>query len=943
MVLVTVVPALVLSAVLIPINVVERREETALRLEDTAYAFGHSLETAMDYHLRGIESMARAAGITGLDDTALTNDLTAEQVRLYPDLLSAILVDRRGDIVALSASQRINVGQEDIDAVVGSSVADRNYFRVPMATGAPYVSDVFQGRGLGERLIVALSAPIFNAGGDADGVAEATLDLTRIGTLTDTARLDERTLVLLLDRQGQLIFANRDDVDLPLGAHVDGERADGVGPSSVFDKAPSRTLSVLFNLQQNGNTQRYLGTRFLLDNGWFVVAASPSPTLLASMQSQIVFPALLLLVAMLLALIIARGLWKRLAQPLESLAERLRHFDPDHPEHLNQAELASAPEEVDVVMGSFFELVERLRSSLQSLAESRDNERRLRRHLENTVSDREREIRLRTRELEKRSEQLKRAAEEADTAMRAKSDFLANMSHEMRTPLTAVLGFAETALEREQDQDGPNNEMLEAVLQNARHLEYLINDVLDLSRIEAGQMHLEQQPVDLAELFAGMRASEGKRARDKGLRFALELQTAIPQRILADEGRLLQVLLNLTSNAIKFTEQGEVRIALAWLDDNHQLVIVVSDTGIGISAQQQKKLFERFSQADSSVTRKYGGTGLGLAISRQLVELMGGSISVESRAGEGSSFSVVLPIERVDEAMLESTAALPKGPKPTRPVSIEPNSLSGRVLVAEDNNFTRELIQLLLKRMGAEVTMVENGQLAVDAVKEQAFDLVLMDMHMPVMGGLEATGKIRQSHPDVPIVAITADTLARHIEEQFAAGCNETLTKPIDRAQFQKVVSHYLPRGHSSLDQTSSASTNTSEMASMDLVHPMADNELPAPTAEDDLATLVPDDDDELAAAEAKLRRGFVDSLSDYLLPLDYALATNDRDRVGEILHSLKGTAGSYGFRRLSKLAFEADHAWKERPGSMTAKQALEALQEAALSLQEQAMNQASA
>ena len=906
MVLVTIMPALALTAVLIPLGVQERQSDIVSRLNSSANAFSHSLETTLDYHLRGIESLASAAGMRPMQVDEQLQKLVDNHLLLYPDLLSALSSDLDGTIVALAADARLADAGAPAASIIGESIADRAYFRVPLASGSSYVSDVFTGRGIGDDLIVALSAPVRDTRGRVRGIVQGSLDLSRIDQLIDAETISPDNLLLVLDRRGRLIFSS--------GA---GSAQLSIGEAYEHVLGDDGQLNRFHLPLANGET-RFIARSRGLGNGWHVIVATPEPSIWAIIQPQIGFPAVLLLIAAMVALTMARSLWRSLARPLENLAARVRHFDPSEPQPLNQGPMPKAPAEISMLLESFDELGERLRTSLLSLGESRDNERQLRRHLEATVTDREREIRLRTRELEERSEQLRRAADEADAAMRAKADFLANMSHEMRTPLTAVLGFAETALEHEEGNDAQaRGEMLEAVLHNARHLEFLINDVLDLSRIEAGQMHLEQHPVDLGELLASLRASEGKRASEKGLSMELELQTPIPRRILADEGRLRQILLNLTSNAIKFTDSGEIRISLAWLDENQQLAIVVSDSGIGIPQEHQSKLFERFSQADSSVTRRYGGTGLGLAITRQLTELMGGTISVESSPGEGSSFSVLLPIECVDEELIETENSLPRSPKRSRPVSLPQGSLTGLVLVAEDNKFTRQLIELLLTRMGADVELVENGQEAVEQSRLQVFDLILMDMHMPVMGGIEATRIIRSENPEIPVVAITADTLSEHINEQFEAGCNETLTKPIDRNQFQQVVSRYLPGAG----------------------EPKAAENKPQVDATEDLDGFSDDPRDELEAAEAKLRQSFLDSLADYLLPLDYALATSDEKQVAEILHSLKGTAGSYGLRKLSQLAFEADHQWRRRPAGRAAMKAIEDLQEAALSLQEEAIN----
>jgi signal transduction histidine kinase/CheY-like chemotaxis protein len=372
-------------------------------------------------------------------------------------------------------------------------------------------------------------------------------------------------------------------------------------------------------------------------------------------------------------------------------------------------------------------------------------------------------------------QRLRAARASADAANAAKSTFLATMSHEIRTPLNGVLGMAqamagETLNQRQRDR-------LSVIRESGESLLAILNDVLDLSKIEAGKLELECVEFDLAEVARGAHSAFTALANKKGLSFSLRIENA-RGRYMGDPTRLRQILYNLISNALKFTEQGEIVVTATY--ESGRLAIAVSDTGLGISTENRLKLFAKFDQLDSSTTRRFGGTGLGLAITRDLALLMGGEIQVESAVGLGSCFTFSAPLERIG-------AERPAAPAPpVAPVSdaSEPEPSAIRVLAAEDNAVNQLVLKTLLHQMGVDPVVVDNGQAAVEAWEAGDWDVVLMDVQMPVLDGVSATQEIRRreaalGRPRIPIIALTANVMSHQIEQYRAAGMDSHVAKPI--------------------------------------------------------------------------------------------------------------------------------------------------------------------
>lgn len=406
-------------------------------------------------------------------------------------------------------------------------------------------------------------------------------------------------------------------------------------------------------------------------------------------------------------------------------------------------------------------------------------------------------------EVEVRTAELRVANARAEEASRAKSDFLANMSHEIRTPLTAILGYADVLSDEcDRTNDAPERIKGIDIIRNAgRHLLMVINDILDISKIEAGKMTIEAVESRLPKMLMEVESLLRPPAANKGVMLTILAQTPLPESIITDPTRLRQILMNLAGNAVKFTTRGAVTIGVRCESkkSEQRLVIDVEDTGPGMNCEQTACLFEAFSQADTSVTRKFGGTGLGLAISRRLAMLMGGNVTlVRSEPGRGSCFRIDLPLNAAPgTAMIETLEVVNAAPKKSMPVAAM--MLSGRILLAEDGMDNQRLITFHLKRAGAVVDVADNGAIALEMIEQAAlagvaYDLLLTDMQMPEMDGYTLARTLRERGSGLAIVALTAHAMAEDKQRCLAAGCDDYATKPIEKAALLRICAAWIGR-----------------------------------------------------------------------------------------------------------------------------------------------------
>ena len=583
-----------------------------------------------------------------------------------------------------------------------------------------------------------------------------------------------------------------------------------------------------------------------------------------------------LLIALAVLLLITRLVVSHITAPLEYLAQLVHRVS--HHARLDERLNIDSHDEIGSLSHGFNRMLDTLQARDQELASYRES-------LENMVSERTRALR--------------EAIDEAKRANLAKSDFLARMSHEIRTPLNAITGLSRMVL------DTPLNpqqrEYLEQVMHSSDALLGIINDILDYSKIEAGGLRLESRPFAPERLLHSVSSLFAARARSQGLELRFTRDAGVPATLVGDSLRLGQILINLVSNAIKFTAAGSIDVHLGvgerLADGRLRLVCSVRDTGIGIPPEHQEGLFSPFTQADSSITRRFGGTGLGLAICRQLVELMDGEISLDSAPGQGSSFRFTVALA---EPAAGSSGASSEKPGDARNESALPQWHGEHVLVVEDIAINRTIAVALLQRIGLSVAVATNGQEALDMLADEAFALVLMDIQMPVMDGLTATRAIRANPvwQQLPIIAMTAHATSEDQEQTAAAGMNAHLTKPIVPRLLYATISQWLP--------------------------PANTQALPVPAAAADMATgELPElpGIDRQSGLELHLSRPDFYLKSLYAFRQDFggtaeqiatALAAGKPDEARRLAHSLRSVAASLGARTLADAARELEQALKD-------------------------------
>ena len=445
-----------------------------------------------------------------------------------------------------------------------------------------------------------------------------------------------------------------------------------------------------------------------------------------------------------------------------------------------------------------------------------------------------------------------------EQASRAKDEFLASMSHELRTPLTNIIGNCEFLNEMEHD---PEKQKLIHSIEISGHSQLaLVNDILDISKIESGKFTIDENPYNLNTLIQNIHHIFSIRVQDAGLKFQINQKELFPYRVIGDGQRIGQILINLIGNAIKFTEHGTITLSV-WADHG-MLHFSVEDTGIGMSPEVQSRLFQRFEQADNSISRRFGGTGLGLYVSGNLAKLMGGTITVESAEGIGSIFQLNLPFHESDIA-----TKAPTNKQAPRQGNILEQQIDAKVLIAEDTPELQMLERRILESMGATVTTANNGRVAVNLANATTFDLILMDMQMPEMDGIEATKALRAMGNPVPVVALTANVMQKHRDAFNEAGCDGFLEKPINKQELAQLLKQLL---------------KPAEKKSTDA---------PATTGEVDSSV-----DDELMAL-------FQERMEILQGELSAAYAQQAWDKVYQTSHTIKGSAGSFGRPDLTQLA----------------------------------------
>jgi signal transduction histidine kinase/DNA-binding NarL/FixJ family response regulator len=657
----------------------------------------------------------------------------------------------------------------------------------------------------------------------------------------------------------------------PFAKYTANNAADFGSPSEVVSDAArfiAGRLEVFHVIRLNGNA---VGTIFI---------RSDLDQFRARIQRYGIILAFVLIASSIVAFVLASRLQRFISGPIGNLATAARIVSIERKYSVRAVK--TSDDELGQLTVAFNEMLDEIQKRDNELAAHRDNL--------------EEEVGHRTEQLRRVNEQLTSAKEKAEEANRAKSSFLANMSHEIRTPMTAILGYADMMLQSEQTLSD-RQECLQIIRRNGDHLIDLIGDILDISKIEAGKMEVERQMSPLPRLLVEAVSLLRPRAAEKGLGFRILFDGPTPEQIFTDPLRLRQIVMNLTANAIKFTDRGFVELTVKCVPSGTSSIIQIDvrDTGIGMTEKQIARLFQPFTQADGSTTRKFGGTGLGLAISQRLARLLGGDIVVQSHPGLGSTFGFT-----VDGGSLEGIRMLTDLkesmllPSPGSPAQTPPKiKLFGRILLAEDGLDNQRLISSRLRAAGADVVIVDNGRAAVEIVCEQSFDVIVMDMQMPQLDGYGAASELRRRGCTIPIIALTAHAMADDRGKCIRAGCTDYVTKPIHIDLLLGTV-----RGHLDRARAPAADAGNEPSAAMAEIDPSEASPLPQGEPANIPCEYADDPDTQ------ELIREFIKRLPSRADEIQQQLAENKLDELRRNIHQIKG----YGVPQIYQLALETEN-----------------------------------
>ncbi len=604
--------------------------------------------------------------------------------------------------------------------------------------------------------------------------------------------------------------------------------------------------------------------------GWVELEFHRELTTIAQYKSLLI-SLLLVIAAGLLALYFAYLASTRITRPMKHAATALTQLENGNFE--SRIPLSEQDE--------FSELTHIINSMAASLQRAQQEQ-------QDSVEQATQDLKETMEEMEVQNIELNLARKEALNASKTKSDFLANMSHEIRTPLNGILGFTDMLLrddERTTEED--RAQWLGIIQSSGQHLLQLINNILDISKVESGEIDLEMTPCDLTSTLTYLASVMRIHATDKMIDLKVESSGRLPKSIITDPTRFRQILTNLVANAIKFTDTGSVTMRTHLRDTGDEqvaIIIEIIDTGMGIPEDKLESIFEPFSQAESSITRNFGGTGLGLTISRNLTMAMGGTLCVSSIEGAGSTFTVSLPIGRASEIEYQEDSQNESAHCDQAPITKKSvkDRLSGHVLLVDDGQTNRQLISLILKRAGAKVTTANNGQEGFDRATKTDFDLILMDMQMPIMDGYTASTMLREHGITTPIIALTASAMARDRKRCIGAGCSDYLTKPVNIEELIDHAAQWMnnPKALSQADDE----TDTTRVS---------------PQTSSALVSTLPMDDPELR----EIVLSYIESLPEQLTDIELAHENENYLLLSSIVHKFIGLGGMVGLEPLTVAA----------------------------------------
>jgi signal transduction histidine kinase/DNA-binding NarL/FixJ family response regulator/HPt (histidine-containing phosphotransfer) domain-containing protein len=659
-------------------------------------------------------------------------------------------------------------------------------------------------------------------------------------------------MACLLDLDDVVLASYRKDEEAPFRRPdrlVEGARATDDG-----------FIEIVTPVCQDDEAQERVGTLYIRANTHNIAAHT---------AAQLRFIAMASLASLLVAITVAAFLQKKISDPILRLTEAAQVITREEDYSIRVS--WPAQDELGTLYESFNRMLDALKSTHDQVA--------------NQAEQLGKEVAVRKRT----EEELLVAKEAAEASNRTKSEFLANMSHEIRTPLTGILGFTDVLLAGGDDGDqAKRHEYLATIQASGKHLLGLINDILDLSKIESGRMEFESEACQPDRLVAEVVRVLQVKAAEKSLDLTVHWDTQIPQMVFTDAARVRQALINIIGNAIKFTAQGGVSLMgrLVTCDKGPQLQIDVTDTGIGIASDKIDHIFDPFIQADNSVTRRFGGTGLGLAISRRIARGLGGDLTAASEPGKGSVFTLRFSAGDIAGVPLITPAVIQKAPAgATTSTQAQTVLPPVNILLVEDGETNRKLIKLMLERAGAKVTTAENGEIGCRVAMDKPFAVILMDMQMPVLDGYSATRRLRDAGATLPIIALTANAMTADRQKCLEVGCTDYLTKPINTEQLFAVLANVLsPPEAPAGDQAGVESRPTENKIETKLA--------PVAASPRDIASSLPIDDRQIAEIVVE----YIETLEGKLKEMEAAWDSGNLDDLAALAHWLKGSGGTAGF-----------------------------------------------